>query len=303
MAETLITPPARTGPRITVPRPVPSPSDLSCIRMMGVDFALAREDEVVALFVDRAVARTGCWVITANLDHLRRYAAEPATRLLIHEADVVVADGMPLVVASRLAGLPLPERVAGSSMVLPIARRAARRGASVFLLGGEPGVADRAANAMRAAAPGLEVCGTYCPPHGFEDDARERAAIDRALRAADPDIVLLALSFPKTDRLIRELRHLLPGTSFMGIGIALSFVAGDQRRAPAWMRRAGVEWLHRLVGEPRRLWRRYLLEGLPFAARLGAAALVARTQRALGGPWLAHGETDDDVPAIGAPTA
>lgn len=299
MADTLLTSPVRTGPRIT-PRAVPSPTDLARIRMMGVDFAVATERDVVDLFVARAVARAGCWVITANLDHLRRYASEPPTRRLIHAADVVVADGMPLVVASRLAGLPLPERVAGSSMVAPIARRAAERGASIFLLGGEPGIADRAAEALRAQAPGLQIAGTYCPPHGFEDDARERARIDRVLREADPDIVLLALSFPKTDRLIRELRHILPGTAFMGIGIALSFVAGEQRRAPAWMRRTGIEWLHRLLSEPRRLWRRYLVQGLPFAARLGAAALVARAQRALGGPWLAHGERD--VPTIGAPT-
>jgi len=292
---TLLTPPttARTGPRIT-PRTVPSHADLPRVRMMGVGFASVTADEMVALVVDRAVARAGCWVITANLDHLRRYASDPHARRLIHAGDVVVADGMPLVVASRLAGLPLPERVAGSSMAVPIARRAAQRGASVFLLGGEPGVAQRAADALRAQAPGLEVAGTYCPPHGFEDDARERAEIDRVLRAADPDVVLVALGFPKQDRVILGLRHVLPGASFIGVGIALSFVAGDQRRAPEWMRRAGVEWLHRLAREPRRLWRRYLVLGLPFATRLAAAALVARAQRALGGPW-------EDVPKIGAP--
>jgi N-acetylglucosaminyldiphosphoundecaprenol N-acetyl-beta-D-mannosaminyltransferase len=287
MADTIFTSPARTGPRIT-PRAVPSAIDLSRIRMMGVDFAVAREDEVVSLFVDRAVARAGCWVITANLDHLRRYASEPSTRRLIHAADVVVADGMPLVVASRLAGLPLPERVAGSSMVAPIARRAAERGASVFLLGGEPGVADRAAHELCALAPGLDVAGTYCPAHGFEDDPDQLAEINRVLRAANPDIVLVALGFPKQDRLIQALRGVLPGASFVGVGITLSFVAGDVARAPMWMRRAGVEWLHRLVSEPRRLWKRYLVHGLPFAARLGAAALVARAQRSLGGPWEDH---------------
>jgi N-acetylglucosaminyldiphosphoundecaprenol N-acetyl-beta-D-mannosaminyltransferase len=84
----------------------------------------------------------------------------------------------------------------------------------------------------------------------------------------------------------------------MGVGIALSFVAGERRRAPEWMRTAGLEWLHRVISEPRRLWRRYLVEGLPFAARLVAAASVARVQRGLGGPWFAH---PDDVPEIGAP--
>ncbi|HWH94045.1 MAG TPA: WecB/TagA/CpsF family glycosyltransferase [Baekduia sp.] len=268
---------------------------------MGLDFAATTESEVVALFVDRAAAGLGSWVVTANLDHLRRFAAEPATRELIAEADVVVADGMPVVVASRVAGMPLPERIAGSSMILPIGRRAAQRGASVFLIGGEPGVADRACERMVDAAPGLRVAGTHCPPHGFEHDEDELRTIERLLVDAAPDIVLLALSFPKTDNLIRRLRPLLPGASFMGVGIALSFLAGDRRRAPTWMRRAGVEWLHRLVSEPRRLWRRYLVDGLPFAARLTAAAAVARVQRTLGGPWFSH--PVPDVPTIGAPRA
>lgn len=304
MSPTLAQPTDLDGPQI-IPRGATRADDalaaIARVRMMGVDFGVLSEAEVVELFVDRAATGDGSWIITANLDHLRRYASEPETRRLIGAADVVVADGMPLVVASRIAGVPLPERVAGSSMVVPIAQRAAQRGVSVFLLGGEPGIADRAREALVEAAPGLEVAGVHCPPFGFEDDEEALATIERALIEADPGIVLLALSFPKTDNLITRLKPVLPRTSFMGVGIALSFVAGERRRAPAWMRRAGLEWLHRVISEPRRLWRRYLVHGLPFAARLVAAAYVARVQRALGGPWYAH--ASDDVPEIGAPQA
>lgn len=300
MSSTLAPPADLDGPPRTVARGAGAVPGVARIRMMGVDFGVLSEAEVVDLFVDRAATGLGSWIITANLDHLRRYASEPETRALIGAADVVVADGMPLVVASRIAGVPLPERVAGSSMVVPIARRAAERGVSVFLLGGEPGVADRARAALVAAAPGLQVAGVHCPPFGFEDDEEQLATIERALIEAAPGIVLLALSFPKTDNLIRRLKPVLPRTSFMGVGIALSFVAGERRRAPAWMRRWGLEWLHRVLSEPRRLWRRYLLHGLPFAAHLLAAAYVVRVQRALGGPWYAHPE---DVPEIGAAQA
>lgn len=295
--------------QILLPTPVRLPRALAAdagaasaaaasIRIMGVDFAVLREAEVVAAFVDCAVARDGRWVVTANLDHLRRFATEPQTRDLIGQADFVVADGAPIVLASRIAGMALPERVAGSNMVVPICRRAAAQGASVFLLGGEAGVADRARTFLRAAAPGVNVVGTCCPPHGFEHDPAQLREIERTLLAAQPDIVLVALSFPKTDALISRLRPVLPGASYMGVGIALSYLVGDRRRAPAWMRTAGVEWLHRLLTDPGRLWRRYLVHGLPFAVRLAAAAAVARGQRRLGGPWFAHAA---DPQTFGAP--
>jgi N-acetylglucosaminyldiphosphoundecaprenol N-acetyl-beta-D-mannosaminyltransferase len=266
---------------------------------MGMDFAVAREAEVVEIFVDRAVQGAGVWVVTANLDHLRRSATEPEVRGLIAQADVIVADGMPIVVASRVAGMPLPERVAGSSMLRPLARRAAERGASMLMVGGDPGVADRAAGILRDEAPRLDIVGTHCPPFGFEDDEDELIAIERLLIETKPDIVLLALGFPRQDRLIERLRPLHPQASYMGVGIAFSFVAGDRRRAPAWMRRAGLEWAHRLLSEPGRLWRRYLVHGLPFALRMMVGACVARVQRMVGGPWFAH--PDERTPRIGGP--
>ncbi len=290
MSQILLPSPVRLPPATADTLPAAGPAQ--SIRIMGVDFAAMVEEQVVETFVDAAVAGRGRWIVTANLDHLRRFATEPQTRELIGEADLVVADGAPIVLASRIAGMALPERVTGSSMVLPISRRAAASGATVFLLGGEPGVADRAATLLETAAPGLRIAGTICPAHGFEGDPAMVAEIERVLLDARPDIVLVALSFPKTDALIRRLRPLLPGASYMGVGIALSWIVGDKRRAPAWMRAAGIEWLHRLLSEPGRLWRRYLLCGLPFAARLAAAAAVVRVQRRLGGPWFAHAAAD-----------
>lgn len=287
------TPDAVLDPRADVPR----------VRIMGVDFAAITARETVEHLVDGALDGAGCWVVTANLDHLRRFASDRVVRDLINEADLVVADGTPVVLASRLAGMPLPERVAGSSMIVEIAHRAAARGASLYLLGGAPTVAERAAVLLREQAPSLIVAGCHCPPFGFEQDPAEIAAIEHALVEAQPDVVLVALSFPKTDLLIERLRLILPATSFVGVGISLSFITGDVRRAPKLLQVAGLEWLHRVAQEPRRLWRRYLVDGLPFAARLLAAAIVARVQPCLGGPWYRHGEAGaDPTPRIGAPS-
>jgi N-acetylglucosaminyldiphosphoundecaprenol N-acetyl-beta-D-mannosaminyltransferase len=239
---------------------------------MGAKFAAVTEAEAVDAIVEAAAARRGHCTITANLDHLRCYCREPIARQLIDDADLVVADGTPLIWASQIAGTPLPERVPGSNMVWSISEAASRRGTSLFLLGGNPGAAERAAEVLLERYPGLEVAGTLCPPMGFERDAEEIDRIRCKVGEAAPDIVFVGLGFPKQDLLICKLRSVLPGASFMGVGISLSFVAGEIPRAPAWTHMLGVEWLYRLLQEPRRLVRRYLLQGIPFALQLLTSA-------------------------------
>jgi N-acetylglucosaminyldiphosphoundecaprenol N-acetyl-beta-D-mannosaminyltransferase len=251
----------------------------SCVRIGGARFAAVTELASVEEIIDAASTRRGHWTITANADHLRRYRHDPIARELIDEADLVVADGMPLIWASRLAGTSLPERVAGSNMIWSICERACRRGQSVMLLGGDPGIAPRAGRVLRERYPGLEIAGTVCPPYGFEHDVREIDRLCEQVNASSPQIVFVALGFPKQDVLIRRLRCALPEASFIGVGISLSFVAGEVSRAPGWMRKLGLEWFYRLLQEPRRLAHRYLVVGLPFVLLLLASALVHRLIR------------------------
>ncbi len=256
------------------------------MRLMGTPMAVVTEAYVAATIVAAAEAKSGHWTITANLDHVRRYHHDPAERALIDEADLVVADGMPLVWASRLAGRPLPERVSGSSMVWSICEIASDRRQSVFLLGGDPGVAERAAEVFRRRYPDLEIAGTACPSLGFERDELELGRLQRQLLGAAPDIVFVALGFPKQDLLIRELRRVLPGASFIGVGISLSYVTGDLSRPPAWICGLGLEWAYRLAQEPtRRLVRRYLIDGVPFGVRLIAYAALRRVRGRSAAAW------------------
>jgi N-acetylglucosaminyldiphosphoundecaprenol N-acetyl-beta-D-mannosaminyltransferase len=243
------------------------------MRIMGAPVAAVTESEAIQAMLDAAADRRGYWAITANLDHLRRYCHEPLAKELMDSADLVVADGTPLVWASQLAGTSLPERVAGSNMIWSICEAAGNQGQSVFLLGGAPGVADRAASTLCERYPNLKIVGTLCPPMGFEADEQELRRICDHLTRTAPQIVLVALGFPKQDILIRHLRPFLPHAAFMGVGISLSFVTGEVQRAPRWTHRLGLEWLYRLSREPGRLARRYLRDGLPFAIRmLGSAA-------------------------------
>src|SRR4029077_9646151 len=195
------------------------------------------------------------------------------------EVDLIVADGTPLVWASLIAGTPLPERVTGSNLIWSICEAASRRRVPVFLLGGNPGIADRAAKVLVDRYEGLRIAGTICPPFGFEEDAEELRRIERRVVEAEPGIVLLGLSFPKQDLLIRRLRGSLPHSSFIGVGAGFNFVSGEISRAPRWTHDLGLEWAHRLYKEPRRLAKRYLVKGMPFVFRLLTSATWHRCLR------------------------
>jgi N-acetylglucosaminyldiphosphoundecaprenol N-acetyl-beta-D-mannosaminyltransferase len=223
-------------------------------------------------------AGDGGVVLTPNLDHLRRHARQPKVRPAYANADLVLADGMPLVWASRLQGTPLPERVAGSDLIWTISRRAAEMRSSVFLLGGAPTVASIAAVQLLERFPGLRLAGHHCPPFGFLDDRSEIQSLIATVRSANPDIVFVGLPSPTAEAVIAELQPILPRTWFLGLGVSLSFVAGHVKRAPRWTQRIGLEWLWRLCHEPR-LWRRYILDGLPFAASVLGGALVSRLRQ------------------------
>lgn len=255
---------------------IPKPHPLPAVTLGGVRLDAITQDRCIAEIFEALEQSRGGWVITPNLDHLRRARVDPDYASLLAEADLVVADGMPLIWASRVQGTPLPERVAGSSLIDPLSSAAASRGRSVFLLGGEPGTAEEASRILCERYNGLRIAGTYCPPFGFESDDEQMKLLREAVKDAQPDLVYVALGSPKQERLIRRIKDDLPQAWWLGIGISLSFVSGHVKRAPRWVQKAGLEWCHRLRQEPRRLARRYLIDGIPFAARLMTGAAWRR---------------------------
>jgi N-acetylglucosaminyldiphosphoundecaprenol N-acetyl-beta-D-mannosaminyltransferase len=197
-------------------------------------------------------------VVTVNLDFLSIARHDPAFRSTLNAADLAVADGMPLVWASRWRGQPLPERVAGVDLVHESCRLAVRTGHSVFLLGAAPGVADAAARKLEVENPGLRIAGVYSPRIGALTGA-ENARIISMIRAARPGFLFVALGAPRQDLWIRENRVLLGVPVSMGVGCVFDLLAGSVERAPHWMQKSGLEWAHRLRKEPGRLWHRYLV--------------------------------------------
>lgn len=238
------------------------------ISLMALRFAPVTEEGVRHIIQAGIREGRGGWVCPLNVDTVRQCAADPGLRELVSSAEVVVADGMPLIWGSKLQGTPLPGRVAGSSLILSLPKSLSRSGGTVFLLGGNPGSAEGAAKRLRELYPSLTISGTLCPQFGFEKDPAAFDAILAALRSVSPDVTFVALGFPKQDRLIFALRERLPSTWFISCGISFSFVSGEVRRAPRWMQALGLEWVHRLHQEPRRLFRRYILQDIPFALKL-----------------------------------
>jgi len=219
------------------------------------------------------LAGNGGAVFTPNVDHVVKAERDPAFRAAYAAADLSLVDGTPLVWASRLLGRPLPGKISGSDLVVPLARRAATRGWRIYLLGGAPGDAERAAEVL-TRVHGSAVAGVDAPqldlgPGGAE---RCRAAAGRARRSG-AELVLVALGAPKQELFIHRHRGDLAPAVAVGVGASLAFLAGTARRAPAWVSRAGLEWLHRLASDPARLWRRYLVEDVAFLP------VLARTWR------------------------
>jgi N-acetylglucosaminyldiphosphoundecaprenol N-acetyl-beta-D-mannosaminyltransferase len=251
--------------------------------LAGLDFDRLTEEQVVAHVVTASRDGRGGWVATPNIDHCRLVQRDEALRDLVADASLIVPDGMPLVWAARLRGDPIPERVTGASLIFSLTEAAARHGCSIYLLGGPPGIPQRAGEELRRQFPGLVVAGADAPPVGFDTDPQAIAAVYDRLAAAAPCIVYVGLGFPKQERLITSFAPSLPATWFIGCGAAIPFAAKALPRAPRWMQRVGLEWVFRLASEPRRLFKRYLVHDLPFAVRLLTTSAVDGLRRRNGG--------------------
>ena len=240
------------------------------IDVEGIGFDPLTEAQAEDRITDAFNARQGGTVIFINVDVAVRIRRDPSLAPMVSAADLVLADGMPLIWASRLARSPLPERVAGSTMLARMAARCAREGIPVMLVGGQPGSAESAAAALTAASPDLRA-GWHTPPFGFENDPDAMAELDGALERFGRCVCFVGLGFPKQERLMAALRQGRPDWWFFASGGGIDFLAkGD--RASSWMQKSGLEWLHRLSREPRRLARRYLIDDVPFAARMLASS-------------------------------
>jgi N-acetylglucosaminyldiphosphoundecaprenol N-acetyl-beta-D-mannosaminyltransferase len=212
------------------------------------------------------------YICVRNVHGIMR-AQEESELLEIHNrAGLVTPDGMPLVWLARWRGHDQVERVCGADLVAELCAASIEADISHYFYGGKQGVAERMAAALRTRFPGLKVVGTNTPPFGtmsMEEDAAHTSDII----ASGAGVVWVGLSTPKQEYWMRDHVDRIPGATLVGVGAAFDFYAGDVRRAPQWMHKRGLEWLHRLASEPRRLWRRYLVMAPKFVLMVGLRGL------------------------------
>jgi len=237
-------------------------------RLFGIDIDAIRLDEAVApMLAWCAEPQSTCrLVVTPNVDHIVMLQHNPGFREVYRVADLVLADGWPVVWASRRLSRPLPERVAGSDLVPAVFRAAHGDGQPLrcFLLGAAPGVAARSAHEITLRWPSIVVADVYSPPLGFEGDDRENDRILRRIAAAAPQLLVVGLGAPKQELWVHRFQSRLAARVAICGGATIDFLAGHRRRAPQWVQRAGLEWLHRLLGDPRRLAHRYCRDAYTF---------------------------------------
>jgi len=232
--------------------------------------------------IERLVERgQGGSVFTPNVDHVVKVDGDPVFRAAYERASLSLADGQPVVWASRLLGAEarLPAKVSGSDLVFPLMERAGRKGWRVYMCGGPPGVAEAAAEVVRQRY-GVKVVGTESPRMAMVANPEDDAIAER-VRKAEAQLLLVGFGAPKQELFITRAGEKLGPAVALGIGASLDFMAGRVPRAPRWMSRSGLEWLYRLGKEPRRLWRRYLVEDPKFLLILLRTLRVPREQRVL----------------------
>jgi N-acetylglucosaminyldiphosphoundecaprenol N-acetyl-beta-D-mannosaminyltransferase len=234
------------------------------VALLGLTFDDLDPTGAVEAIGTALAARSRGYVVTPNVDHVVRFHRDAAFRAAYGGAAFCVADGMPIVWASRLLRRPLRARVTGADLLPALCEMAASRGHSIFILGGGEGVAQAAAGALSRRFPRLRVAGTHTPPAAFGDDAGAVAAALEAVAGAAPDLLFVGLGSPKQELWVHAHWAQLAATVAVCCGAALDYAAGTQARAPRWAQQAGVEWLWRLMHEPGRLWRRYLVDDAAF---------------------------------------
>ncbi len=233
--------------------------ELFDIRFDNYDFA-----DLMQFLDDAIQRREPTYVLTCNVDHLINLRRDSYFRNVYQQAGATVADGMPIVWVSRLFGTPLKRRVAGSDILTELGLDFERKRYRIYFLGAGEGVAEEAKRNLLLKFPAMHIVGCYSPPLGFEQDELECARIIKLLKDAKPDIVFMGVGSPKQEKWIYQFHQEYGAPVSIGVGATFDFLAGRVKRAPVVFQRSGLEWLWRLYREPKRLWRRYLVEDTKF---------------------------------------
>ena len=235
---------------------------LNRIKFMNTYIDNLTADEAVK-YIEKCIKdRKICHVITPNVDQIIRIEKDNYFKEICDNAELLLVDGHPLMWIAKYYKKPFKEKICGSDLVPKLCEVAAKKGYSVFFLGAAPGVAAKAAENLIKEYPELNVAGTYSPPLGFENDKDEIKKINDILLKSKADMLFVGMGVPKQDIFIYENKDNYKIPMSFSIGGAIDFIAGKQKRAPKWISNIGMEWFYRLVNDPRRMFKRYIVDDM-----------------------------------------
>jgi N-acetylglucosaminyldiphosphoundecaprenol N-acetyl-beta-D-mannosaminyltransferase len=230
------------------------------VHLLGVQTFAMRLSDVLQLANERIAARTKLLIGVVNVAKVVNARKDPALREALAEADIVVADGAPLVWLSRMKGDPLPERVAGIDLMFELLKESDRRHYAVYFLGAKQAVLEEVVRIVKRDYPGLSVAGYRDGYFSPQDEPR----VADEIRDSRADIIFVAISPPKKEIFLRKWGPVMNVPICHGVGGSFDVLAGVTRRAPRWMQKSGLEWFYRVLQEPRRMWKRYLVTNTQF---------------------------------------
>lgn len=207
-------------------------------------------------------------VVTPNAHHIYLLKHDKVFREVYNDASLVIADSTAILWASKLFGRPLKERVPGSDLLPSFCKVAANKKIRIFFLGAGPGIAEKAAEILTGKHPGLKITGTYSPPFGFEKNEKENRKIIDIVKKCTPDVLFVGLGSPKSEKWGWKYKDEINVPVTISTGAGFDFIANKVKRAPVWIQKMGMEWFFRLVQEPTRLWKRYLVGNTIFAIQI-----------------------------------
>lgn len=228
------------------------------VNVLGVGVSVISMQDAVRLTSELISLKGKGYVCASDVHSIVEARSDASLRAILNHSFLTTPDGMPLVWMGRICGHPQISRVYGPDYMLEMCEASLKRGFRHFLYGGKPGVADKLKAILTERFPGIQVVGTYTPPFR-ELTEMEVSGLHRVVADLQPDIMWVGLGSPKQDRFMARFSQSLEVSLMVGVGAAFDFHTGAVKEAPHWLKRTGLQWVHRLLQEPRRLWKRYLI--------------------------------------------
>lgn len=217
-------------------------------------------DEAIQAIEDMIASEKKSYIVAINVDVVMKIENDSYLKEITDHADTVLVDGQPLVWISKWHKHPVKAKISGSDLVPLLCEKAAKKGYSMFIIGGKDGIAEKAKCNLENDYPGIKIVGTYAPPFGFEKDEKELTKINEMISNAHPDLLIACFGCPKQEKWIYENYQKYDAKISVCAGATVDFLAGNVNRAPKWMSEHGLEWFYRFTQEPKRMFKRYFVD-------------------------------------------